>query len=160
MKKLIILFIITVSLNTLILSQPHRMKRDEQRHRSKIEELEKIKLIEILDMDEETTLIFFTRQKDHKKENRALMMQRDSLIVRFEEELSEREISDDAVYKRKVNEIFDLESQIMENRKKFIYSLSDILTQEQIARLVVFDFRFKREIRDIIMKERRFRNQK
>ena len=49
------------------------------------------------------------------------------------------------------------EQEIPKRKSEFIMSLSDILTPEQISKFLVFELRFKEEIRDIILKERRRR---
>src|SRR4030066_465995 len=47
---------------------PQKGKWRDEEMREKFEQLEKIKLIETLEMDEETTLRFFARRSEHRKQ--------------------------------------------------------------------------------------------
>jgi hypothetical protein len=70
MKKIIILLIVIISVQ-FIEAQGQRHMFSEKANK-KIEELEKIKLIEALKMDEETTCKFFSRRSQHKERMREL----------------------------------------------------------------------------------------
>ena len=59
---LALLFFISV---TII---PQKGKWRDEEMREKFEQLEKIKIIETLEMDEETTLRFFARKSEHQKQ--------------------------------------------------------------------------------------------
>ena len=59
---LALLFFVSVT----ILAQKGKWQDEEMR--AKFEQLEKIKIIETLEMDEETTLRFFARKSEHQKQ--------------------------------------------------------------------------------------------
>ena len=130
-------------------------KWQDEQMRAKFEELEKIKLIETLQMDEETTLRFFSRQSEHKGEQRAISDEINKDITDLDAMLkSGRPVTTDEL-KNKINAINDLELNLEENRVAFINSLSDILSYEQIAQLIIFERTFRNEVRKMIMKDRR-----
>jgi hypothetical protein len=52
-----------------------------------------------------------------------------------------------------------IHKQIVQSKSDFISSLDDILTTEQIAKLIIFERRFKDELRRAMFKGRKFRNQ-
>ena len=54
-----------------------------------------------------------------------------------------------------IDTFFGIEKQIQKNKRDFIYSLKDILDQNQIAKLLVFEKKFKDEIRNFLFKQRR-----
>lgn len=116
-----------------------------------IEEWEKVKLIEVLNLNEETSVRFFTRRNEHQKRIREIFNQRDQLAQQIEKDFKDRAKVSDAVYQEQVNKIIEFEAKVQKERESFIRSLSDILTPEQIAKLTVFEIRFRKEIRDKLM---------
>lgn len=127
----------------------------KKKNRSKIDELEKVKLIEILDMDEETTLKFFSRRNEFRNVTESLMQNRDNLLNDFHDIIIEDEIEDKSVYSDHVNKILEIEKSIVNKRIEFISSLEDILTEKQIGKLVVFEFKFRKDLRDLLFRHRR-----
>ncbi len=115
----------------------------------KIEQLEKIKIIEELNLDEETTLLFFAKRNQHRESQKALLDKRDELF----ESLSENFDSDEEIdYKSKLNEIFLIEREMLKQREEFLKSLNTILTPKQIVQLTVFEFNFRNEVRHQFLK--------
>ncbi len=57
-------------------------------------------------------------------------------------------------YKKLIDQYLNLESKIVQNRAEFINSLSDILTNQQICKLLIFEKKFREEIREVLFKER------
>ncbi|MFN3695660.1 MAG: hypothetical protein ACK4UV_11680, partial [Ignavibacterium sp.] len=70
--------------------------------------------------------------------------------------LDEPEDKNLAEQKRLLNEFLDIRIQIENKRKQFILSLNNILTIEQMSRLVVFEKKFRDEIRKILMRRKGF----
>ena len=121
----------------------------------KIRELEKIKLIEILDMDEETTLKFFARRNEHLKKIDELNKSCDDELSKIEERIKASENENDPEFTRLVNDYLIEQDRFNAERKDFLNNVKDILTPKQLAKLVVFERRFREEIRDIIYREKR-----
>ncbi len=128
-------------------------KRD-QRPFEKIEQLEKAKLIEVLDLDEETAVKFFARRNEHHKVQRDLMRNRQNLLEDLEKNIKDK-ISKDAYYTEQVNKIFEIDKQMSVEKQNFIRSLGDILNPQQIAKFAVFEFKFRREIAQSLMGRKR-----
>ncbi len=116
-----------------------------------IEEWEKMKLIKVLDLSEENSIRFFARRNEHQKRVREILNQRDQLAQEIEKEIKDGVKVSDAVYQEQVNRMLELEAKMMKERESFIKSLNDILSPEQIAKLTVFEIRFRREVRERIM---------
>lgn len=130
-----------------------RFGRDEHM-RERMAELEKIKLIEVMEMDEETTLRFFSRRAEFQKEHEKMRQELHSKIDLLEVTLkSARLVTDDELYSM-INEVADIKLALEKQRIEFVSSLKDILSLNQIARYVVFEKRFKDEIRRIILHDR------
>jgi hypothetical protein len=147
--SLLIFFI----LSTTLFAQ--RGKWQDEEAREKFEQLEKIKLIETLEMDEETTLRFFARRSEHRKhqdeiqENIRQKIDKLDLIFKSGRVATVDEIKSD------INEINNLQLQFDKGRVEFVNSLSDILSHEQIAKLLIFEKKFRNEVRKLLIKERK-----
>ena len=128
--------------------------RDEEM-RGKLEQLEKIKLIESLEMDEETTLRFFSRKLEHQKEQDEIQNKIRENIENLEVIFKSGRVATVDELKKSINDINNLHSELDKNRKEFINSLPEILSYEQIAKLLVFERKFRDEIRRLIVKDRK-----
>ena len=144
-------FLIFISVTVI----PQKGKWQDEEMREKFEQLEKIKIIETLEMDEETTLRFFARKSEHQKQQEEIQEKIRSRIDNLEVIFKSGRVATVDEIKANINEINTLSNQLEKNRTDFINSLSDILSYEQIAKLLVFERKFKDEIRRLIMKERR-----
>ena len=121
-----------------------------KRHFSKrFAELEKIKLIEILDLDEETTLKFFARRKQTKNNMEELMKEGEEIYKRMEEVVANKVNEKD--YDSLIKDAMMIEKEKMNEKSKFIYSLNDILSKEQVVKLVLFERNFKKDVRDLLI---------
>jgi len=153
MKNINFSLLIFLILSTTLFAQ--RGKWQDEEAREKFEQLEKIKLIETLEMDEETTLRFFARRSEHRKQQdeiqEKIRQKIDNLDVIFK---SGRVATVDEI-KSDVNEINNLQLQFDKGRVDFVNSLSDILSYEQIAKLIIFEKRFRNEVRKLLIKERK-----
>jgi hypothetical protein len=121
----------------------------------KIEQWEKVKLIEVLNLDEETAVRFFARRNEHQKKMKEILDQKDGMIQDIEDEIRSGSQTSDAAYKEQVGNILSLESRIMKERENFLKSLSDLFTPKQIATLVVFESKFRKEIRERLIERGR-----
>jgi hypothetical protein len=117
----------------------------------KIEELEKIKLMEVLDLKDEVMLKFFARRKNFLDKFHQMENEKNNKIDELEEAIGSE---DEPALKKRIDEINSLEQNITKNHIDYLNSLSDILDYKQIAKVIVFDRNFRRELRDMILKHR------
>lgn len=121
---------------------------------SRIEELEKIKLIEVLNMDEQTTLKFFSRRSEYQNKIKALNKNGDEQLDKLSDSINKNGDKNTEELKNLINEYLSTGEAIAREKNKFINSLNDILTYEQISKLLVFEKKFRDEIRGLLFKER------
>ncbi len=142
----------TLFLFTSTFAQMH----DGPRHhmREKLEQLEKIKLIETLNMDEETTLRFFSRRNklqmkvdEIKERGEHNFKQLDSMLKSGGSYTDEELIS-------LIDETKSIPVQIEKARLEFMSSLNDLLTTEQIASFILFERKFKEKLRNILVRDK------
>ena len=153
MKNIKLVLLILLLSSTALIAQKGKWQDEEAR--KKFEQLEKIKIIETLEMDEETTLRFFSRQSEHKKQQDEIQDEIRTKIDDLDETLKSGRVTTNEEIKTSINEINSLQLQLDKNRVDFINSLSDILSYEQIAKLIIFEKRFRNELRKLLIRERR-----
>ena len=153
MRRLNALVVFIIFCSTYLFPQQGKWQDEEMR--AKFEELENIKLIETLQMDEETTLRFFSRKSAHRSQQTEIQDEIKSNIDNLTEMLKSDKTVNSEALKSKINEINNLQLQIETNRVNFINSLSDILSYEQIAKMIIFEKKFRNEVRKMIMRDRK-----
>lgn len=153
MKNVILFLSFFFSLVIGVYAQPASMKPQDPM--KKIEELEKIKLIESLQMNEETTLRFFSRWDQFKDNQHKLVKSSNDILDKLDREVSNDNDKNDPEINKMIDLYFGIEKQLQKNKRDFIYSLKDILDQIQIAKLLVFEKKFKDEIRNVLFRQRR-----
>jgi Spy/CpxP family protein refolding chaperone len=149
-------FILTFTAVILIFAgtnaQP-RFRGDSQAMK-KIEELEKIKIIDALKLDEQTTLRFFARRAEYKDNQDKLFKKATNLLDKMDDAAKKDGNKNNADFNKMIDEYLSISKQIVAQRNDFFKSLSDILTPEQIAKLLVFERKFREEIRNVLFLQR------
>ncbi|MBS3945559.1 MAG: hypothetical protein KGZ42_08680 [Melioribacter sp.] len=153
MKKYFLLLFV-ILLTSVVIGQVKEEDKKRQRPFEKIEQLEKARLIEVLDLNEETAIKFFTRRKEHQKQMRDLMESRDNLIKELEKSVKEKGAKDN-YYSEQVNKILDIDRQMWMAKQTFFKSLNDLFSPQKIAMLTVFEHKFRREIAQSLMGRKR-----
>ena len=131
-----------------------------QHMRDKLIQLENIKIIETLNMDEETTLRFFSRRNELHKKAENLTKRSDEIIKQLEVIFKAGKFYTEAELISLIVEANNIHTEIVQTKSEFINSLDDILTTEQIAKLIIFERRFKDELKRAMFKGRKYRNRK
>lgn len=121
----------------------------------RIEQWKKIRLVEMLDMKEEVSVRFFARMNDHEKAKRELLKERDETLDRVERLV--RVEAPSAEFEKAFAELAAVDARIAAGEKAFFDSLSDILTIEQRAKMVLFERRFEGELREAMKEQFRRR---
>lgn len=156
--KLFVVFSIFVFAFAFASVEAQNWKDRDKSGYKRIEELERIKLIEALNMDEETTLRFFARRNEHRETMHKLYQQSDELIETIDAVLkSDSKSKDEAELKRLLDLYLSNEKRKSEEKRKFLASLPEILATDQVLKFVIFEKKFREEMRRILMKERRKR---
>ena len=136
------------------ISYPQKMRDKMMKNKGKLEQLEKVKLIEALDLEEETAIRFFARRNDSRNEIDKLEKKSDDLLFELEKSFNSDEKNQEEKQKQMISEFLKMRESIEVKRNQFINSLNDILTTEQISKLIVFEKRFRDEIRNVLLEKR------
>jgi len=146
MKIKIIIYLFLFS--SIAFAQMHTRMKEHNR----LEELEKIKLIEELNLNEETSARFVARLNENKNKMHEIQERKIRIIGELEKNFQSNEQKDSKYFIEKNNVLLDLENELRNNREKFLRSLSDILTPEQISKVMVFEVKFREQIKSAIIK--------
>lgn len=153
MKTILSAISIILLLSVVINSQTFEDRK--HKNRTKLEQLEKVKLIEALDLSEESAVRFYARRNDFKKEIDELDNKSDDVFNELEKTLDSSDKNIEALQKKLINEHINFREKTELKKKQFIESLSDILTIEQISKYIIFERKFRDEIRNVLFKRRK-----
>jgi hypothetical protein len=137
------------------MAYPQKMRQKRLQKQSKLEQLEKVKLLETLDLNEEIAIKFFARRNESRKEIENLEKKSDDLLLELENTLSLDDKKMETKQKQIISDLFKTRESIEASRNNFINSLTDILTISQISKLIVFERKFRDEIRNVLLNKRR-----
>lgn len=127
-------------------------KEQFEKERARIEQLEKIKLIEILNTDEATVMKFFTRRNEYFNKDKRFREEMKNITEKFEAGMKSGKKFSNKYYQDMIDKVFYMDREKVKRRENFYKSLDDILSKEQIAKLVVFAKQFNEEIMNEVMK--------
>ena len=148
MKKLtIFLFLLLTSLITFGQSGNRTQRNSGEKYR----QLEKIKLLEVLDLDEELAIKFFIRKDKHHQDQRTILEKHKMILDELEAVLN-NENKKETELAELIQQNEQLEIELCNGKNKFVNSVKNILSTEQIGKLILFEYKFKRDIRDMLIK--------
>ena len=115
---------------------------------TKFEQFKKMRMIEYLKLDEETSVRFIARYNKFLEQMREAGKHREELIDKLEESIKGK-ASDDELNKA-LKDIEQNEEQLIDLKNEFVQRLRDILTVRQVAAYVAFERKFNHDIRDVM----------
>mgnify|MGYP000116672258 CR=1 FL=1 len=111
----------------------------------------KWKLTEYLDLGEEQAEKFFPKMNTHEKDIKKINEQIKALRIEMERQI-ESGVSDKNVNRENIEKIQELEQKKLSLKSKYLLSLEDVLEPNQVSKLMVFEKRFKRSLKDQLKK--------
>lgn len=149
MKKLhVVALIFTLSLMicTILLAQDQPPMRGPAAER--IDQFKKVRLMETLKMDEETSIRFFSRYNKYTESLRTIQKEHNELVDQLQK-LNNSNASNSEI-EQAIKDIGMIEEKIAETRSKFLVELKEVISIKQIAEYVVFERNFNRNLREIM----------
>ncbi|CUS84106.1 hypothetical protein [Candidatus Kryptobacter tengchongensis] len=150
MRKTILVFGMIAFLVTSSFSQGFM----GQRWRERILEFKKVRLLEILKLDEQTSVKFLNKYTKFSNDIDAIEVERERVVNEIEAKLRK---GDKDGYDRAIQELIDLGKKEYELRLNFYKELKEILTDQQIAQVIVFERNFRREFMEAVREMQRER---
>ena len=114
-------------------------------------------MMEVLKLDETTSLKFFARYNRFQEDLRSLNEKKNGYIDELQS--LRRQDASDAEYQRVLDKLRALGKPAIEIRENFLDEISSILTPKQVAEYVVFERNFVQNVREIMreMQQNRMR---
>lgn len=122
----------------------------------RVEHLKKIRLIEVLDLKEEQSVRLFARMNDHDKAKRDLFQQKNDVLDKIERLV--RNGADEKEYAPQFQVLNDIDTKLVQEDHRFFEGLTDILSVEQRAKMLLFERHFERELRQAMREAARRRH--
>ena len=114
----------------------------------RVEQFKKIRLMEVLNLDEEHSIKFFVRYNKYQELLRDLRKQQAQALARVQELRKSK--AADSEYDKMVDELLLLESQINDAKSKYVEELKGVLTSKQLVEYLVFEARFQQNLRELV----------
>jgi hypothetical protein len=150
MRILINLFIILFSISLAAQNQG-RPKMDANK---KIMQLEKVKLMETLELDDDISVKFFNLRTQHQKNMTELREKSDKILDIMQETLSEDGSTNKSSLNKLVEDFKVAEAEMNRERRRYLKEAETLLPADKFAKMLVFERNFRSEVRDLIMGQR------
>lgn len=130
-------------------ARDHVRQQMGRRFDKHIEQFRILKLLELLDLQENQELDFITVFHKMRRERRLLRESRTRLVGELAKGLRAETVSDDEINRliREISELGRQEGQVMED---FLTEAREILTPQQLGRFLVFQERFEFELLEAV----------
>ncbi len=153
MRVITVLPLVVLSFFCIAQSQPGP---GNPRAAERVEQFRKLRMIEVLKLDDKTSVAFFTKYNKHEDAVRDINKQRDGLLDELQgmRESGAKELD----LQKTIRELLALDTKQAEERSRYVEDLRSVLTTGQIADLFLFERNFTRNVRHMMqqmMRERR-----
>ncbi len=155
-KKSFLFYILFFFLQTLTYSYDSSDDENIGSGKKQLEHFRKLKIVETLDLNEETTLRFFVKLNEFENKIKSLKKQKQNLMDSLE--ILVEEDAKSLSFEKIFDELIQSEEKLLETKKTFQNEMKSILTSEQMAKYLVFEKKFRQEVKNTI--EQRFRKRK
>jgi len=147
----IAIIIIMIFFIPLCISAQHRWGENERGGRPRSERLEKfhkMRLIEVLNLNEEESVRFFAKQNTHEDKVHEFMSLRNEALDSIEANIKDN--ANTVNLEKKSSQIRELDKEIFNERQRFQDEVKQMLTPVQYGKFLVFERNFGRQVRDAI----------
>jgi len=114
----------------------------------RVEQYKKIRMMEVLGMDEQTSIRFFARYNKNLEVMKDLRKKQVEALAQIQKLRKGRASDDD--YAKVITDLRSLEDQVSQTKSKYIDDLKDVLTNKQRAEYLVFELRFQQNLRELV----------
>jgi len=147
---------VLLALPASLLAQPPGRPGD-QRPFERIEQLRKVRMIEMLELNEDQSIRYFARMNEHEIVRRELVKERGDALDRIERLV--RNKAEEKEFEQAFQDVRAIDDRLLAEQRKFFDGLSDILTPQQRGKMILFERRFEKELREAMREVQRRRRQ-
>jgi hypothetical protein len=141
----------------MLYAQPGPPDGGDRRAHERIQNLRKVRLIEALELTEEQSARFIARLNEQDRVRREIQRQRADVYDRLDSVI--RDGSEVKELEKVFAEVRGVNEKMIAQEQKFFDGLSDLLTIQQRGKLLLFESRFERELREALRSAARRRGQ-
>jgi hypothetical protein len=123
---------------------PHGRRMMEQQ-RKHLEQFRMFELLKLLNLKEDQEVEFLTMYKNYRDKQNDIDSRRRDLVIQLGAGLEADSLADNEI-QHMVQEIFTLNGDKVKAAEQFVKEAGDVLTTQQIGKLVVFQERFEYEL--------------
>ena len=149
-KIAIMVFIISLlfSVNGIAQGSGREGGRNSQPGSERLERFRKMRLVEVLHLNEDDAVRFFAKQTAHEDQVHDLMKSRNEILDDMDSAVRQHDES------KKVDGLADqlmgVDKKIFEERQRYQNDVRQMLTPEQFGKFLVFERNFGRQVRDAL----------
>jgi gas vesicle protein len=149
--------LIVIAVTGLLYAQPRGERWREMMGPERIEKYKKMRLLEVLNLPEESAVRFNAKFNLHEDKLRELRKMQDELQDRLEESLKlyKDAAKDGKGIQKYLDRIEDGHLRMSDEEKRFLKEMRKFLSSEQMAKYYIFQRNFERELRDAILEMRK-----
>ncbi len=151
------LLIALILITSVSVSQPFGPQGQKPGH-ERVQRFKKMRLIEVLKLNEDESVRFFAKQNAHEEKVRDFMKSRNDALDAIGSKV--RDKADAKEIQKLSASVMDADEKVFAERKRFQEELRNFLTPEQFGRFLVFERNFEHRMREAMegmMKERKHR---
>jgi len=148
MKRIAIstlVLLLAATLSDDCFSQRRQGRAPRRARLEKLEQLKQMRLIETLDLDEEQSVRFFAKQKEHQQTTRDLTERRSNSLDNLASLIDVTEKS--AELEAEIAEILKTDQAIHRERRRYQDEMREFLSEATFAKLLLFEREFEDKVR-------------
>jgi hypothetical protein len=146
-KQRVGLLIVFAAVMSVLVCAQDAQPAPQGRALERVEQFKKIRLLEILNLNDESALKFFARYNKYEELLRDLRKKQVQAFGRIQ--ALRKSQAADAEYDKVVSDLLTVETQFEEAKSKYVGELKDVLTSKQLAEYLAFEFRFQQNLREL-----------
>jgi len=125
--------------------QRDRKMMEQGMRRRQLEQFKMLKLLELLDLQEDQEVDFIQAYRQMRREEKELMERHRGILTEVGEGVKSENFSDDD-FNQRIDDMLRLENERRELEDRFVVRCREFLTPGQVAKFLVFRWRFEQEM--------------
>lgn len=161
MKYLMIVIVVSSILtfsDNSIGQRRHGLEGQQRQRPERIERFRKMRLVEVLKLNEEEAIRFFAKQSAHEDKTHELMQKRNDLLDEIEKKIGQK--GDPAELVKLSDATMNIDKDIFAERQRFQNELHKFLSPEQFGKFIIFERNFGRQVREAMQEMRQEKKEK
>lgn len=155
-RQCCLLCVLWLAAPLVIHAQQFNKFEDRPRAKEKIEQLKKMRLIDILDMDEQTAEKFFTRYNQLQRKIEEVKVELQDAVTDLERSVRAK-TGKSGEYYRKADIILEKQTALNAAVADKIRAMKSLLTEEQYAKFIVFENNFAAQLQKMLLERKQER---